>query len=305
MTNILLGELASGNISIIKTMPALISGVITAVNSVFMPRVARKYASDDTNTVIKEIQMSQEIMGTIVTPIIIVLIIFGYDFFSLWVPGNDIKLLTILSGLDISRIKVGRIIFMMLSLILCVFIVNGKEFIILWAGNDNSQAYVVATILMAAYIFILTESIGTQILWAMNQHKEQSILKIVIVILNIALTALLISWNPLIGATIGTFISLILGDVVVMNVIFKKKLDINLKFYYYGIFKGIVPCLVIAFIVGIIFKIFMPVGWVWLCVKISIMMLVYGVLLIKFGMNTYEKNIVCSVLKKIKAVGGK
>ena len=42
-----------------------------------------------------------------------------------------------------------------------------------------------------------------------------------------------------------------------------------------------------------------------LCVKISIMMLVYGVLLIKFGMNTYEKNIVCSVLKKIKAVGGK
>jgi len=49
----------------------------------------------------------------------------------------------------------------------------------------------------------------------------------------------------------------------------------------------------------------MPVGWVWLCVKISIMMLVYGVLLIKFGMNTYEKNIVCSVLKKIKAVGGK
>jgi len=92
---------------------------------------------------------------------------------------------------------------------------------------------------------------------------------------------------------------------VVMNVIFKKKLDISLKFYYYGIFKGIVPCLVIAFIVGIIFKIFMPVGWVWLCVKISIMMLVYGVLLIKFGMNTYEKNIVCSVLKKIKAVGGK
>ena len=78
---------------------------------------------------------------------------------------------------------------------------------------------------------LVPESMGTQILWAMNQHKEQAILKIVIVLLNIVLTALLIGWNPLIGATIGTLISLILGDVVVMNIIFKKKLKIrNVKF---------------------------------------------------------------------------
>ena len=29
---------------------------------------------------------------------------------------------------------------------------------------------------MTAYLFILTESIGTQILWAMNQHREQAML---------------------------------------------------------------------------------------------------------------------------------
>ena len=100
------------------------------------------------------------------------------------------------------------------------FLVNGRHFIILWAGEANKQSYFVTMILMTAYLFVLTESIGTQILWAKNEHKEQALLKITIVLLNILLTVLLIKWNPLIGATLGTFMSLMLGDVVVMNVIF-------------------------------------------------------------------------------------
>ena len=75
----------------------------------------------------------------------------------------------------------------------------------------------------------------------MNQHKEQAILKGIIVLLNILLTVVLIKWQPLIGATIGTFISLVLGDVVVMNVIFRKKLKMNLGYYYKGLTKGIMP----------------------------------------------------------------
>ena len=202
-------------------------------------------------------------------------------------------------------IRIGRIIFMLLSLIWVVFLVNGKEFIVLWAGRDNSEAYIVTSLLMFAYIFILTESIGTQILWAMNQHKEQAILKIVIVLLNIVLTALLIGWNPLIGATIGSFISLILGDVVVMNIIFKKKLKISLKYYYQGIFKGIVPCLCIALVAGILSYQFIPMGWIWFLIKVLIMVLVYGIAMVSFGMTKYEKNLFISMLKRIRYVGGK
>ena len=123
-------------------------------------------------------------------------------------------------------IRIGRIIFMALSVIYVGFIVCGREFIVLWAGNDNTNAYYVTAILMSAYIIILTESIGSQILWALNEHKEQSFMKIAVVLLNILLTAFLIKWNPLIGATIGTFISLFLGDVVVLTIILKKKLKI-------------------------------------------------------------------------------
>lgn len=201
-------------------------------------------------------------------------------------------------------VRIGRIVFIMLSIIWCGFAVNGKEFVVLWAGKNNSQAYFVALILMTAYIFILTESIGTQILWAMDQHKEQAILKMTIVLLNIVLTALLIKWEPLIGATIGTFISLILGDVAVMNFIFWKKLGTNLKYYYCGLLKGIIPCLMITLIAGHIVKLFLPMGWIWLVLKITFMILVYGLLMLGFGMSEYEKGLCYSIMKRLKIRGG-
>lgn len=202
-------------------------------------------------------------------------------------------------------IRVGRIIFMVLALIWCGFLVCGHEFVNLWAGAQNSQAYIVAIILMFAYMFVLTESIGTQILWAMNQHKEQAILKIIIVLLNIIFSIILIKWTPLIGATIGTFISLAIGDIAVMNIIFRKKLNINLCNYYKGIFKGIVPCLLVTVGIGLLASYLMPDGWLWLCIKVFIMVLSYIIIMYLFGMSKYEHNLCYSFLKKIKNFGEK
>ena len=198
-------------------------------------------------------------------------------------------------------IRIGRIILIVLGLIWGGFLACGQQFITLWAGADNSNAYFVAVILMTAYMFILTESIGTQILWAMNQHKEQAILKGIIVLLNILLTVVLIKWQPLIGATIGTFISLVLGDVVVMNVIFRKKLKMNLGYYYKGLTKGILPCIAVATAVGFVARHFLKNGgWISLLLEVAIICLVYAVCILIFGMNTYEKNMVLSVLRKFK-----
>ena len=198
-------------------------------------------------------------------------------------------------------IRIGRIIFIVLGLILGGFLVCGQQFITLWAGKENNDAYLVALILMIAHMFILTESVGTQILWAMNQHKEQAILKIVIVLLNMLLTIALIKWQPLIGATIGTFISLILGDVVVMNVIFCKKLKINLWYYYKGLARGIFPSVIIATAVGLVVRCFWENGgWFGLASKAVIICFVYALCMLLFGMNRYEKNLTFSILKKLK-----
>ena len=196
-------------------------------------------------------------------------------------------------------VRIGRIIFMVLVLIWSGFIVCGKSFLVFWAGDANKQAYWVALILMTAYVFILTQSIGTQILWARNEHKEQAILKISIVILNVLLTVVLINWKPLLGATIGTFISLVLGDIVVANIIFVKKLKINIILYYLRLVKGIIPSAILTVIFGKIFSIFFSGGLLLLGANIAFMVLVYAIAMWFFGMNEYEKSLCLSLISKI------
>ena len=194
-------------------------------------------------------------------------------------------------------VRIGRIVFMVLGLIWVCFLVCGRNFICLWAGYNNESAYYVVILLMFAYMFILAESVGSQVLWAMNEHKEQAYLKFAIVLLNIVLTVFLIQWNPLIGATIGTFISLFLGDVGVMNLIFYKKLHINLGYYYKNLLKGIAPCMLVTAVVGYMVSSMAWNSWAGFVGKVVIMIFVYGIGMILFGMNEYEKNLMRSVMK--------
>ena len=196
-------------------------------------------------------------------------------------------------------VRIGRIIFMVLVIIWGVFLIEGKEFVYFWAGKDNIDAYIVAIILMSAHMFVLTKSVGTQILWAMNEHKEQAILKIVIVLLNIVLTVFLIKWNPLIGATIGTFISLLLGDILVMDIIFKKKLKISIKTYYIELLRGILPCIIITLVCGFVLSyLIASYSIIGFAIKCIVMVAIYVITMYMFGMNEREKKLIYSFIKR-------
>lgn len=137
MANILIGEGASGIISIIKTMPTLISGVITAINAVFMPRVAYEYAKNNTKALTREIKQAQKIMGAIVTPIVMLLIIFGKNFYNLWVPGNDIKLLAELSAIDVSRMMLIAVVWPVSNLNIVLDKVKIPSLLVILSGVMN------------------------------------------------------------------------------------------------------------------------------------------------------------------------
>ena len=194
-------------------------------------------------------------------------------------------------------VRIGRLIFIILGLIWSGFAVFGQQFINLWAGSMNSEAYYVALILMTAYLLILTESIGSQILWAKNEHKEQALLKLGAVVLNIALTAMLIRWSPLLGAAIGTFTSLFVGDILVMNLVYARKLGISLRRYYTGLFKGLLPGIMMTVGLGLVINLLPIYGWGGLIIKIGAMCFVYALVLWLLGLNIYEKKLFMSLLK--------
>ncbi len=201
-------------------------------------------------------------------------------------------------------VRIGRYSLSILGIIFVGFAVNGKTFLSVWIGDGYTESYFVALILMLAYVFILTESIGTQILWAKNKHQLQSVIKFCIVIVNVALTIVLIKWNPLIGATIGTFISLMLGDVLCMNIVFRKEIGISIKEYYSGLFRGILPSLVLSGISGYLLSLFYSSGLVSMVINIIVMLVVYVATMWIFGFNKAEKKmlqgIACRLTNKFK-----
>lgn len=202
--------------------------------------------------------------------------------------------------LENEMIRIGRYSLTLLGLIFVGFLVNGRTFIALWAGADYEQGYYVALMLMFAHMIIMTENIGTQILWAKNKHQLQSVIKFVIVALNVVLTIFLIKWNPLIGATIGTVISLMLGDVLSMNMVFRKEIGISLRAYYCGLFKGILPCLLLSVLAGF-GTLLLPISGVFgLILNVLVMTAVYAMTMWMFGFNKNEKKMVCGMLRKFK-----
>jgi len=196
-------------------------------------------------------------------------------------------------------VKVGRFIFMVLGIVLVTFIIFGKQFIVLWAGEANEDAYYVAVILMSAYLLILMQSIGGQILWAKNMHKEQSILKICIVLINIGLTIGLIFWRPLIGAAIGTCISLVLGDIVVSNIIYKIKLKISLLDLFLGYARGILISLIVAFGAGFGFSFLKLPDWWGLAINVLVPLSTFIICMIIFGLNKQERLFFSKIFKSI------
>lgn len=204
-------------------------------------------------------------------------------------------------ALQDEMVRIGRIVFMMLGMVFTVFLVNGTDFMVLWAGENYRQGYTVAAAIMVPTMFTLVQSIGNQILWAMNKHRTQAVVQIVSALINIVLTAFLIKWNPLVGAVVGSVIALTVGDVICMNVMFKREIGISLIGYYTGLFKGILPSLLLSVGAGLLFNLIglSKYGWLGLVINCGVMVLVYGICMLIFGMNTSEKRMVFNIFKKI------
>ncbi len=137
VANIMIGESASGNISIIKTMPTLISGVITAINGVFMPRIVTRYAEGNHKELVNEVNMAQRIMGVFSTTTVMILILFCREFYELWVPGNDTDLLMRLSVIDILRMMLIGVVWPVSNLNIVMDKIKVPSLLVILSGILN------------------------------------------------------------------------------------------------------------------------------------------------------------------------
>lgn len=198
-------------------------------------------------------------------------------------------------------IKITRIQLILLGLIYAVFVINGTSFIRLWVGASKELAYVVAVLIMFPQLLFLSQSIGSQILWALNKHKVQAVLQLAVAVVNIFITVLLVNvMDPVVGASIGTAIAMLVGNVIVSSCIYKREIGISLRAYYKGQFQGILPSLLLVIVFGFLFNKFVPIanGWAGFFIRCAFAVFVYAVTMLAFGFNKEEKQMLFKKLRK-------
>lgn len=197
-------------------------------------------------------------------------------------------------------IKVGRVQLYVLALICTGFIAFGKDFILLWAGKDYINAYYIVVILMIPTLINRSQSLGTQILLAKNKHRFRAIFFLGVTALDIAISIpLAMMWEG-IGAAIGTFVAVIIGPIITMNIYYAKVMHLDIA----GYFKNFIPqILKISLVAAAGFAMnyfWRATNWWMLGIQIIAYLVVYLLVVYFWSFNDYEKGLVENILVKLR-----
>ncbi len=197
-------------------------------------------------------------------------------------------------------IKTGRIQYLVMALIITGFVIFGQKFINIWAGEGYEQSYIIACILMIPITIPLIQNVGLAILQAKNKYKYRTIIFFAIAILNVIISIPLAQRYGGIGSAIGTAVAQILGQCIILNIYYHKKVHINIIKFWKNILKMSIPML-IALILGVLLnQCIASNSLVIYFIKIFVYIIIYIILVWKFAMNEYEKGFIKKIGEKLR-----
>lgn len=193
-------------------------------------------------------------------------------------------------------IKIGRIQYILLGLISSGFIIFGKEFVYLWLGNEYIEVYRISLWIMIPLTIPLIQNTGIAIVQARNQHQFRSIVYFFIAILNVITSILLVKNYGAIGCAIATGISFILGNIIIINIYYWKKVDIDIPLFWKNILKMSIPIVITMIIGTTLNNLIVKSSIVTFIIKGFIYVIVYIILMWLLALNLEEKNEVKKLL---------
>lgn len=196
-------------------------------------------------------------------------------------------------------IRVGRLQYLIIALIISGFTVFGQSFIFLWAGTDYAGSYWIAILTMFPLCIPLIQNTGLSIVTAQNKHKFRSIVYLIVAVLNAVSTYLIVPIMGGIGAALCSCVSYLLGQGLIMNLYYYKVTGINIPLFWKNIGKmSIIPGGMI--VIGLIINRYYTISNLSIfLILILIFTCIYSILMYAFCLNNYEKNIIKEPVKKI------
>ena len=160
------------------------------------------------------------------------------------VEKDDEKLLSYIG-------KTSKFVAILYVAIIIGFVFFGQKFINIYAGDGYELAYPIILIVTISAALNRIHGCGADVLKAKNKHGWYTTIVFGTAILNVVLTIFLIDIWGLIGAAVGTAISVILGNTIAYYWCLKTKANIDIKKLFKLTFKGFLPVIIISIASGI------------------------------------------------------
>lgn len=138
ISNLFIDASAMGVLAIAKTVPTAISSLLITISGVFSPQITIYYAQKDKNKLIHEIKKSMKISGMFTSIAMSGMIVLGYSFYSLWVPGENIMYIQVLSIITVLSVIVSGVVNTLFSVFTVVNKLKVNSYVILGQGIVNA-----------------------------------------------------------------------------------------------------------------------------------------------------------------------
>lgn len=196
-------------------------------------------------------------------------------------------------------IKVGRLQFIVISFVVSAFVTFGRQFIALWAGEGYEEAYIVALLTMIPVTIPLIQNTGLNILYAMNKHKFRSTVYACIAVLNAVLTFWWVEDFGIIGAAAATCLAYIIGNILIINWYYYKRIGINIPLFWKNILKMSPVMFIMGIIAWFVLDVLVIDSWlIFFCLAVTYSV-IYFLLAYGFMMNDYERGIIKGFVMKV------
>lgn len=197
-------------------------------------------------------------------------------------------------------IRTGRMQCLIMIFVLCGFVVFGKGFIGIWAGEGYSLAYAITLIFFASLFVPLIQNTGIIILQARNQMKFRSLLYLIISVVSLAFQIIWAKSFGIVGCAMAIGVALLLGQGFIMNIYYQRKQGIDIAKFWREIGVMLIApilytflCVTICEYIGFDFK-QIPA----LVCGILVFSLLFIPIVWMFSMNDYERKLVQSPITR-------
>lgn len=195
---------------------------------------------------------------------------------------------------------VGKFHIITLGVIYLGFLCIGKEFIGLWMGNGYENTYYCALLIIFPSLLECPQQVAKTALLTKDVVKEQAYIYVIMAVCNVVVAALLLKIVGVVGAGIAVLIAYTIRFILT-NVLYKKKLNINLKHYFLNTYLRWGSVFLISYVIFISAITAIPFnGWMGIVTKGFFIVVVYIIFICIAGLTPSEKKFLLTVMKGMR-----